>query len=68
VWAGIVSAAGNNYGSTAAELATVYKNRGNKADYNDIRSGVCGPWNGNVTFPGYDLCTGVGSPASLSGK
>jgi hypothetical protein len=63
-----VSAAGNNYGSTAAELAAVYKNRGNKADYNDIKSGVCGPWNGNVAFVGYDLCTGVGSPASLSGK
>jgi hypothetical protein len=46
----------------------VYKNRGNKADYNDIKSGVCGPWNGNVAFVGYDLCTGVGSPASLSGK
>jgi subtilase family serine protease len=67
VWAGIVSAAGNNYGSTAAELTTVYHNR-NAKNYNDIKSGVCGPWNGNVALLGYDLCTGAGSPTGLSGK
>src|SRR5271169_3459345 len=68
IWAGIVSAAGNNSGSSAAELTTIYKNRGNKQDFNDIKSGVCGPWNGNLTQPGYDLCTGVGSPVGYGAK
>jgi len=68
IWAGIVSAAGSNSGSTAAELANIYKNRGNKLDFTDIKSGVCGPWNGNLTQPGYDLCTGVGSPVGYAGK
>ena len=68
IWAGIVSAAGTNLGSTAAELKTIYMNRGNKLDFNDIKSGVCGPWNGNLTQPGYDLCTGVGSPVGYGAK
>jgi kumamolisin len=68
IWAGIVSAAGNNSGSTAAELTNIYKNRGNKTDFNDIKSGVCGPWNGNLTQPGYDLCTGVGSAVGYGAK
>lgn len=68
IWAGIVSAAGNNSGSTAAELTNIYKNRGNKMDFSDIKSGVCGPWNGNLTQPGYDLCTGVGSPVGYGAK
>jgi kumamolisin len=68
IWAGIVSAAGNNRGSTAAELTTLYRNRGNKTDFNDIKSGVCGPWNGNLTQLGYDLCTGVGSPVGYGAK
>jgi hypothetical protein len=55
-------------GSTAAELKTIYMNRGNKLDFNDIKSGVCGPWNGNLTQPGYDLCTGVGSPVGYGAK
>jgi kumamolisin len=68
IWAGIVSAAGNNSGSSAAELATIYKARFNRAYFNDIKSGVCGPWNGNLTQPGYDLCTGVGSPVGYGAK
>jgi subtilase family serine protease len=68
IWAGIVSAAGNNLGSTTAQLTTIYRNRGNKTDFNDVKSGVCGPWNGNLTQPGYDLCTGVGSPLGYGAK
>ena len=68
IWAGIVSAAGTNSGSSAAELTALYKNRGNKADFNDIKSGVCGPWNGNLAQLGYDLCTGIGSPAGYGAK
>jgi len=68
VWAGIVSAAGSNLGSTNAQLTTIYRNRTNKADYTDIKSGVCGPWNGYLTLNGYDLCTGVGSPLGYAGK
>jgi hypothetical protein len=55
-------------GSSWTELSTIYRNRGNKADFTDIKSGVCGPWNGNLSVPGYDLCTGVGSPLGYSGK
>jgi kumamolisin len=68
IWAGIISLAGRNLGSSSAELTTIYRNRSNKADFTDIKSGVCGPWNGNLTQPGYDLCTGVGSPMGLGGK
>jgi kumamolisin len=68
IWAGIVSAAGNNMGSTTAQLTTIYKNRGNKTDFNDVKSGVCGPWNGNLAQPGYDLCTGVGTPLGFGAK
>jgi kumamolisin len=68
IWAGIVSAAGNNSGSSEAELTTIYKSRSNTQHFNDIKSGVCGPWNGNLTEPGYDLCTGVGSPVGYGAK
>ena len=68
IWAGIVSAAGSNMGSSWAELTSIYRNRMNKADFTDIKSGVCGPWNGNLAIPGYDLCTGVGSPLGSGGK
>jgi subtilase family serine protease len=68
IWAGIVSAAGTNSGSTAAELTAIYKARGNKTDFSDIKSGVCGPWNSSLSQPGYDLCTGVGSPMGYGAK
>jgi subtilase family serine protease len=68
IWAGIISAAGNNSGSSVAELTTIYKNRGNKQHFNDVKSGVCGPWNGNLAQAGYDLCTGVGSPVGYGAK
>src|SRR5271167_79327 len=68
IWAGIVSAAGNNLGSSEAELTTIYKNRSNKLDFSDVKSGVCGPWNSNLTQVGYDLCTGVGSPVGYGAK
>jgi len=68
IWAGIVSAAGSNLGSSEAELTTIYKNRSNKLDFSDVKSGVCGPWNSNLTQVGYDLCTGVGSPVGYGAK
>jgi subtilase family serine protease len=68
IWAGIVSAAGNNLGSSVAELTTIYKNRSNKLNFSDVKSGVCGPWNSNLTQVGYDLCTGVGSPVGYGAK
>jgi kumamolisin len=68
IWAGIVSAAGNNFGSSAVELSTIYKNRSNKLDFSDVKSGVCGPWNSDLALPGFDLCTGVGSPVGYGAK
>lgn len=68
IWAGVVSAAGGNLSSTTTELISIYRNRGNRADFTDIKSGVCGPWNGNLSLPGYDLCTGVGTPLGYGAK
>jgi len=50
------------------ELTAIYKARGHKTDFSDIKSGVCGPWNSNLSQPGYDLCTGVGSPVGYGAK
>jgi kumamolisin len=66
--AGIVNSSGHFSASSAAELTTIYANRSNAADFRDIKTGPCGPYFGYVAFPGWDLCTGVGSDIGLSGK
>ena len=65
IWAGVVSAAGNNAGSSAAELTTLYRNRANKTDFNDIKSGVCGPWNGNLTQAGTTSALASEAPLAM---
>ena len=60
MWAGIVNAAGNLAASTQAELAKLYGN--SYADFTDITQGWCGPYIGYSASPGWDFCTGLGSP------
>jgi kumamolisin len=66
--AGIVNSAGHFNASSAAELTSLYANRGNSADFRDITTGPCGPYSGLNAFPGWDLCTGIGSNIGLGGK
>ncbi len=66
--AGIVNAAGRFAASSNAELTTIYGNLGNPGAFTDIASGSCGVYEGNLSVPGYDLCTGVGVPNGYTGK
>jgi kumamolisin len=63
--AGIVNAAGGFAHSTAAELETIYRS---PFGFTDISVGNCGPYMGSWATPGWDFCTGVGSPRTYFGK
>jgi subtilase family serine protease len=65
--AAITNAAGHFAVSTAAELTALYANLGT-AKFNDIQRGTCGQYQGLAAGTGYDLCTGIGSPAGLTGE
>jgi kumamolisin len=65
-WAGIVNAAGGFSPNTHAELTKVYSDR--FGDFNDITYGTCGPYMAYLAFPGWDFCSGLGSPESYRGK
>jgi kumamolisin len=67
VWAGIVNAAAGFAAGSATELTTIYKNLGS-ADFRTIIQGSCGPNEAYLAGPGWDFCTGVGSPLGLAGK
>ena len=66
--AGIVNAAGTFTASSSAENTLIYSHLLNPADFTDTIYGNCGPNVAYFTLPGYDLCTGVGSPRGLKGK
>jgi len=66
MWAGIVNAAGRFSGSSREELTRLYQDR--NAEFNDITYGTCGPYVGYLAFPGWDFCSGLGSPATYNGK
>ena len=68
IWAGIVNAAGSFSSASQNELATLYANRGNTSDFTNIVLGSCGPNQGYLAAPGWDFCTGIGSPLGYSGK
>jgi hypothetical protein len=67
-WAGIVNAAGSFAPSSASELTTIYGNRFVPSNIRDITSGLCGDYDGYTAMPGWDFCTGVGSPVGYGGK
>jgi kumamolisin len=66
--AGIINVSAKKLASTDAELTLLYGGIGNATFFNDITSGICGPYAGYATATGWDLCTGVGSPKGKLGK
>jgi kumamolisin len=66
--AGIINAAGKFYTSTNQELTIVYGNLAVAADFKDVISGYCGPYEGYSAATGWDFCTGVGGVNGLAGK
>jgi kumamolisin len=62
--AGIVNLAGGA-ASSVDELAMIYANLGNSADFRDITGGTAGSFSAAA---GWDFVTGVGSNQGLSGK
>jgi kumamolisin len=66
-WAGFVNAAGSFAGSTSAELTKLYQDP-QTGDFTDITVGSCGLYLGYLVVPGWDFCTGLGSPKFYTGK
>jgi len=66
MWAGIVNAAGSFSSSTHAELTKLYGDK--NEDFRDITLGSCGVYLGYFALPGWDFCSGLGSPESYKGK
>jgi kumamolisin len=66
MWAGIVNAANSASSSSYAELHKLYADGASL--FNDITLGNCGPYMGYFAVPGWDDCTGRGSPDTYAGK
>lgn len=64
--AGILNATGQFASSSTAELVNIY-GFGSFGSFNDITYGACGYYSGTFSAPGWDLCTGFGSPHHLGG-
>jgi subtilase family serine protease len=64
--AGIVNSAGNFHKSSARELHEIYAGSGH--GFNDIQTDNCGNYGGYFAVPGFDFCTGVGSPQGYYNK
>jgi kumamolisin len=65
--AGIVNASGRLASSSVAELFNLY-GFDSFGSFNDITYGACGYYSGTFSAPGWDLCTGFGSPRDLDGR
>jgi subtilase family serine protease len=66
--AGIVNAAGGFRASSQGENAVIYSNSDESRHFHDVTYGNCGRYMGNFAEPGWDFCTGVGSPRGYKGK
>jgi len=66
--AGILNAAGSFNGSSQAENQQLYRNMDNRNVTRDIVYGTCGLNIGSFAVPGWDFCSGVGTPQTLHGK
>lgn len=66
--AGIINAGGSFRPSSQAENQLIYGNLFNGFDFRDISYGNCGLNIGSFAVPGYDLCSGVGTPIGHQGK
>jgi len=65
---GVINVAGHFSKSSARELTRIYNNGTLAVDYRDIVSGTCGPNGSFPATPGWDYCTGVGTPKGYGGK
>jgi|ERR1022692_3122776 subtilase family serine protease len=65
--AGIVNSSGDLEASSASELTKLYSFTG-FGGFNDIWYGACGFYSGTFAVPGWDQCTGWGSPSGLADK
>ncbi len=65
ILAGITNANGKFAPSSAAELQSLYAHH-SKEYFHDVTYGACGPYAGYFAHEGWDLCTGLGSPADWS--
>jgi kumamolisin len=65
--AGVVNTAGKFAPSSYTELTTIY-NSASTGTFTDVTYGVCGLYDGFIAGPGYDFCTGLGSPRGYNGK
>ncbi len=71
-WAGIVNRAGSFSTSSNVELTKMYGSF--PVGFFDITQGDCGPYlpysdvTGSLALPGWDFCSGLGSPRTYSGK
>ncbi len=66
--AGVINSAGSFASSSAAELTTIYNNRANTSAFHDVTYGICGEYNSGQAVPGWDVCTGVGTPIGYVDK
>lgn len=65
ITAGIVNAAHSFAESSQAELLQMYLS---PFGFTDTTVGSCGPYMGYLAKPGWDFCTGLGSPRGYFGK
>jgi hypothetical protein len=65
---GVINVADHFSSSSARELTRIYNHLSFTNDYHDIVSGDCGPYDSFSATPGWDYCTGVGSPIGYGGK
>ena len=65
---GVINVAGHFSKSSARELTRIYNHGTIAADYHDIVLGTCGPHGSFSAAPGWDYCTGVGTPIGYGGK
>jgi subtilase family serine protease len=64
--AALMNEAGNFPASTTDALTSIYADLGNAKAFFDVTKGVCLNAASSKASVGYDLCTGVGAPASLA--
>ena len=51
--------------ASRSKLAAIY---GNASGFTNIVDGACGPYEGYIAGPGWNFCTGIGSPFGATNK
>jgi subtilase family serine protease len=66
--AGIINLSGQFSPTSKDENTLIYKSAASGVGFKDITYGNCGLNISEFTMPGWDFCSGVGSPRGLTGK